>query len=97
MANDYYRFIERQHVLFGENTGKSYRLGDRVVAQVTRVDMERRQVELGLAEILDEVRQSERNRGPRRSQTVTKLESRKRPSRPGRRERQLTKPPKRRR
>ena len=43
MADDYYRFIDRQHVLFGENTGKSYRLGDRVVAQVTRVDMERRQ------------------------------------------------------
>ena len=97
MADDYYRFIDRQHVLFGENTGKSYRLGDRVVAQVTRVDMERRQVELGLAEILDVVRQSERNRGPRRSQTVTKLESRKRASRPGRRERERTKPPKRRR
>ena len=65
MADDYYRFIDRQHVLFGENTGKSYRLGDKVVAQVTRVDMERRQVELGLADILDVVRQSERNRGPR--------------------------------
>ena len=66
MADDYYRFIDRQHVLFGENTGKSYRLGDKVVAQVTRVDMERRQVELGLADILDVVRQSERNRGPRK-------------------------------
>jgi ribonuclease R len=97
MADDYYRFIERQHVLFGENTGKSYRLGDRVVAQVTRVDMERRQVELGLAEILDVVRQSERNRGPRRSTAVSKVEARKRASRPGRRERERSKPPKRRR
>jgi ribonuclease R len=97
MADDYYRFIERQHVLFGENTGKSYRLGDRVVAQVTRVDMERRQVELGLADILEVVRQSERNRGPRRSGTVTKVEARKRASRPGRREREQARPPKRRR
>jgi ribonuclease R len=97
MADDYYRFIERQHVLFGENTGKSYRLGDRVVAQVTRVDMERRQVELGLADILEVVRQSERNRGPRRSGTVTKVEARKAASRPGRRERERARPPKRRR
>jgi ribonuclease R len=97
MADDYYRFIERQHVLFGENTGKRYRLGDRVVAQVTRVDMERRQVELGLADILEVVRQSERNRGPRRSGTVTKVEARKRASRPGRRERERARPPKRRR
>ena len=97
MADDYYRFIDRQHVLFGENTGKSYRLGDKVVAQVTRVDMERRQVELGLADILDVVRQSERNRGPRRSTVVSKVESRKRASRPGRREREQARPPKRRR
>jgi ribonuclease R len=97
MADDYYRFIDRQHVLYGENTGKSYRLGDKVVAQVTRVDMERRQVELGLAEILDLVRQSERNRGPRRSSVVSKVETRKRATRPGRREREQVKPPKRRR
>jgi hypothetical protein len=35
--------------------------------QVIKVDMERRQVDLGLVEILDAVRESERNRGPRRS------------------------------
>ena len=35
--------------------------------QVVKVDMERRQVDLGLTEILDAVRASERNRGPRRS------------------------------
>ncbi len=97
MADDYYRFIDRQHVLFGENTGKSYRLGDRVEAQVTRVDMERRQVELGLAEILDVVRQSERSRGPRKSTAVSKGETRKRAARPGRREREQARPPKRRR
>ena len=47
MADDYYRFIEKAHLLKGENTGKVYRLGDRVNVQVIRVDMERRQVDLG--------------------------------------------------
>jgi ribonuclease R len=65
MADDYYRFVERAHVLHGENTGRVYRLGDRVTVQVIKVDMERRQIDLGLSEILDRVRQSERNRGPR--------------------------------
>jgi ribonuclease R len=67
MADDYYRFVERAHILRGENTGKEYRLGDRVSVQVVKVDMERRQVDLGLVEILDAVRASEQNRGPRRS------------------------------
>ena len=67
MADDYYRFVERAHILRGENTGKEYRLGDRVAVQVVKVDMERRQVDLGLVEILESVRASEQNRGPRRS------------------------------
>jgi ribonuclease R len=96
MADDYYRFIDRAHVLKGENTGKVYRLGDRVDVQVVKVDMERRQVDLALVEILARVRESERNRGPRRSGVVTKEERRKiaapaerkkRAQRPGRKER----------
>jgi ribonuclease R len=72
MADDYYRFVERAHLLRGENTGKEYRLGDKVSVQVVKVDMERRQVDLGLVEILDAVRESERNRGPRRSSAEPK-------------------------
>ena len=67
MADDYYRFVEQQHVMLGENTKKVYRLGDKVRVQVVRVDMERRQVELGLVEILDTVRRDERRRGAPRS------------------------------
>jgi ribonuclease R len=85
MADDYYRFIEQQHVLRGENTKKVYRLGDRVLVQVVRVDMERRQVDLGLVEILESVRREERPRGPVRSRVRSKKEQRR--SRPGRRER----------
>jgi ribonuclease R len=95
MADDYYRFVERAHILRGENTAKVYRLGDKVKVQVVKVDMERRQVDLGLAEILDAVRESEENRGPRRSKAMPKREVRakaadrapKRKGRPGRRER----------
>ena len=74
MADDYYRFVEKAHLLKGENTGKVYRLGDRVNVQVVKVDMERRQVDLGLSEILERVRQSEENRGPRRSRVQPKRE-----------------------
>ena len=48
MADDYYRFLEKSHSLRGENTQKVYQLGDRVRVQVVRVDMERRQIDLGL-------------------------------------------------
>jgi ribonuclease R len=86
MADDYYRFVEQQHILRGENTKKVYRLGDKVVVQVVRVDMERRQVDLGLVDILEAVRREERPRGAIRSRTKPKAEQR-RAQRPGRRER----------
>jgi ribonuclease R len=77
MADDYYRFREQQHVLFGENTKKSYRLGDRVTVQIVRVDMERRQIDLGLEDVLEKVRQDERARGTARSGARLKTEQRK--------------------
>ena len=84
MADDYYRFVESAHLLRGENTHKVYRLGDKVKVQVIRVNMELRQVDLGLVEILERVREGER--GPRRSRAQPKFE-RTRKQRPGRRER----------
>jgi ribonuclease R len=91
MADDYYRFVQRAHILRGENTGKVYRLGDKVRVQVIKVDMERRQLDLGLVDILEAVRESERNRGPRRSRAEPKserhLKAGRRTQRPGKRER----------
>jgi ribonuclease R len=97
--------VERAHILRGENTGKEYRLGDRVTVQVIKVDMERRQIDLGLTAILNAVRESERNRGPRTSSARPRREKtaegirrdqgaepRKRKQRPGRRERAARKP-----
>ncbi|MSO29567.1 MAG: ribonuclease R [Acidobacteria bacterium] len=86
MGDDYYRYVEQQHVMQGENTKKVYRLGDKVLVQVVRVDMERRQVDLGLVEILENVRRDQRPSGPVRSKVAPKRE-RKRAQRPGRRER----------
>jgi len=86
MADDYYRFVEQLHIMRGENTKKVYRLGDKVRVQVVRVDMERRQVDLGVVEILESVRREERPRGVIRSKTKPKKEER-RAKRPGRRER----------
>jgi ribonuclease R len=86
MADDYYRFVEQEHVLRGEHTKKSYRLGDRVDVQMVRVDMERRQVDLGLVEILEQVRRDEAGTRQVRSRVKPKSD-RQRSQRPGRRER----------
>jgi ribonuclease R len=98
MADDYYRFLEQQHILKGESTKKVYRLGDKVRVQVVRVDMERRQIDLGLADVLERVRRDERARGPQRSSVRTKKTStglgsgeRRKAQRPGRRERKARK------
>ena len=72
MADDYYRFVEGAHLLRGENTQKVYRLGDKVKVQVVRVNMDVRQIDLGLVEILERVREGER--GPRRSKAPPKRE-----------------------
>lgn len=77
MADDYYRYREQQHALFGENTRKLYRLGDRVQVQIVRVDMERRQIELALEDVLQRVRGESRPRGAVRSQQKFKKEQRK--------------------
>jgi ribonuclease R len=85
MADDYYRFVESAHLLRGENTQKVYRLGDKVKVQVVRVNMEVRQIDLGLVDILERVRGGAV--GPRRSKAKPKFEGRKKKGRPGRRER----------
>lgn len=106
MADDYYRFVERAHIMRGENTGKVYRLGDRVKVQVVKVDMERRQIDLGLVEILDRIRERPRSARaagaqaaagkrrdvePRRAGGPAPGPERRRKQRPGRRERQTKK------
>ncbi len=85
MADDYYRFVDSAHMLRGENTQKTYRLGDKVSVQVVRVNMDARQIDLGLVEILERVRDGER--GPRRSKARPKHEQPRKKMRLGRTER----------
>ena len=91
MADDYYRYRETQHALFGENSKKLYRLGDRVRVQIIKVDMERRQIDLGLEDVLEKLRQDERHRGPMRTSARPKKEQRK--STPEERRRRKTQRP----
>jgi ribonuclease R len=65
MTDDYYRFDERAHLLKGENTRTTYRLGDRVEVQVVRVDLERRQIDFALRDVL--ARASARRGAPPRA------------------------------
>lgn len=97
MADDYYRYIERGHVLRGESAGKVYRLGDRVRVQVVRADLERRQVDLGLVEILDRVRLNRTASSARKTAKASRPASPRRSQRPGGRERAVARRPGRRR
>ncbi|HEU0104777.1 MAG TPA: ribonuclease R [Vicinamibacteria bacterium] len=73
MTDDYYRFDERAHMLKGENTGKVYRLGDRVKVQVAAVKLEERKIDFALVDVLE---RAAAGRGPGRPPS--------RPSRPSR-------------
>jgi ribonuclease R len=53
LQNDYYRFDPIKHCLYGERTGKRYRLGDVVHVKVVRVDLDSRQIDLALVEPLE--------------------------------------------
>ena len=61
LADDDYRFAEDRLQLRGAHTGKVYQLGDRLRVQVARVDLDRRQIELGLVEVLEQVRRAGRS------------------------------------
>jgi ribonuclease R len=45
LLDDYYYYEEASHSLTGQRTGRRYRLGDKVRAQVVRVDLQRRQLD----------------------------------------------------
>ena len=49
LFDDYYEFIPEMYMLQGTNTGKQYRLGDRVVVIVESVDIGRREINFCLA------------------------------------------------
>lgn len=46
--DDYYTFDEKHYSITGEQTGKKYRLGDKVNVKLTRVDEEKREIDFSL-------------------------------------------------
>ena len=65
MTDDYYQFDEKAHTLRGENTRRAYRLGDKVEVQVVRADLERRQVDFALVDVLQRAGAAGRGGRPR--------------------------------
>tara|TARA_B100001123_G_scaffold451180_1_gene628112 strand:+ start:1268 stop:3574 length:2307 start_codon:yes stop_codon:yes gene_type:complete len=84
MADDYYRLIEGDQKLRGENTKKEYRLGDKVLVQVVQVNLEKKQIDFGIIEILDSIRRKTR---PAKVKGRKSKTDKRRSTRPGRRER----------
>jgi len=83
MNDDYYAFDERHHTLTGENTGNAYRLGDKVEIQVVRADLERRQLDFALMDVLQRASGAKPGPRPRRPRPAARPASR--PPRRGRR------------
>ncbi|HKJ52406.1 MAG TPA: ribonuclease R [Gammaproteobacteria bacterium] len=54
LKRDYYQFDPAHHRLVGEQSGRQYRLGDRLEVEVARVDMEERKIDFDLVAAFDE-------------------------------------------
>lgn len=96
LPSDYYQYEAERHQLRGERSGVRYRLGDKVVIQVARVDLDDRKIDFTVA---DESGQADSVPG-RKTRTQSKTadaeqdsgkSGKKRKSRMGRRERQRRK------
>lgn len=48
VRDDYYAFDEARHILVGERTGRTFRLGERVRIRVDKVDLDRYHIDLSL-------------------------------------------------
>ncbi|MBI5788637.1 MAG: ribonuclease R [Candidatus Schekmanbacteria bacterium] len=53
MRDDYYHFLEREHVLVGERTKQRYGIGDKLMVQIERVNIDRRQIDFQIVKRLE--------------------------------------------
>jgi ribonuclease R len=82
LKRDYYQFDAAHHRLVGEKSGRIYQLGDQVMVQVMRVDMEERKIDFDLisstsAKFQSEGEQKEqaKKQKPRRSSKKKSVQS----------------------
>ena len=68
LKRDYYQFDAAHHRLVGELTNRSYQLGDQLLIEVVRVDMEERKIDFDLVSTLssNEVKPSRKGKGKKR-------------------------------
>ena len=50
LPQDFYRYLEKQHTLVGEHTGRVFRIGDKIRVTVANVSTEKKQIDFVLAE-----------------------------------------------
>ncbi len=48
LGEDYFKFAEKEYKIFGEKTGKTFRLGDEIMVRVDGVNLEEKKLDLGL-------------------------------------------------
>ena len=51
LPGDAYRFDQQRYTVVGQRTGRKFRLGDELLVSIRGVDMDKRTVDLGLAEV----------------------------------------------
>jgi ribonuclease R len=62
LRNDYYQYDSTKHALSGERTGKRYRIGDPVHVKVARVDLDKREIDFVLTDVLKEKNSSKKKK-----------------------------------
>jgi ribonuclease R len=82
LADDYYYLESGTHTLVGRRSGRRHRLGDRIVIRVAHVDVDRRQLDLVLAETPLSAAKSRPLASPRSSAPSSERDRPAPPSRP---------------
>jgi len=87
LKSDYYHFDQAKHKMVGENSGKSYRLGDSIEVLVARVDLDDRKIDFTLPDSGSNNHKSDKagSRKPKKKDTFKKKDSAKKKAKKGKR------------
>jgi ribonuclease R len=92
LQDDYYEFWEEEFSLVGANTGRRFRIGDRVTVQVLAVNKELRQIDFLIEDVLEEAAPAATRERKARSEFEGKDKRKRPPSRREEREQRRKKP-----
>ncbi|MEH6457651.1 MAG: ribonuclease R [Cocleimonas sp.] len=77
LKSDYYHFDQAKHQMVGENSGKSYRLGDSIEVLVARVDLDDRKIDFTLPDDGSDSKSDKGSRTPKKKDKFKKDKSKK--------------------